>query len=185
MSMNVSFRQRGLSMIEILVTLTIVAFGLLGLMGLQARALNFQKDSFDRKAVAELVNQLGERMRANYLGFQAGLYTLNLHHSTATPGAIGTCGNPDRCTRAEVVTRDLDQWAVELRRRLPGSAAYIAFDPLNTQWATVTLAWPEPQADEATGPLSTGADAVCGAVRLGVDPSLPTNFRCYSTMVFP
>jgi type IV pilus assembly protein PilV len=43
-------KQRGLSMIEILVTLTIVAFGVLGLLGLQARALSFQKDSFDRKA---------------------------------------------------------------------------------------------------------------------------------------
>ena len=62
-------KQRGLSMIEILVTLTIVAFGLLGLLGLQARALSFQKDSFDRKAAAELVAQLAERMRANHLGF--------------------------------------------------------------------------------------------------------------------
>jgi type IV pilus assembly protein PilV len=184
MSVN-KFRQRGLSMIEILVTLTIVAFGLLGLMGLQARALNFQKDSFDRKAVAELVGQLGERMRANYLGFQAGLYTLDLHHSTATPGAIGTCAIANRCTRPEVVIRDLDQWAVELRRRLPGAAAYIETDPANTQWATITLAWPEPQADEATGPLSTGADAVCADVRGTSDPSLPTNFRCYRTRVFP
>jgi type IV pilus assembly protein PilV len=176
-------KQRGLSMIEILVTLTIVAFGLLGLMGLQARALNFQKDSFDRKAVAELVGQLSERMRANFLGFQGGLYVLDLHHSTATPGAIAGCAAP--CTRAQVVARDLDQWVVELRRRLPDAAAYIDFDPANVQWATVTLAWPEPQSDEATGPLSTGADAVCANVRATDDASLPTNYRCYRTRVFP
>ena len=34
----------GLSMIEGLVSLTIVAFGVLGLLGLQARALSFQRD---------------------------------------------------------------------------------------------------------------------------------------------
>ena len=68
--------QSGLSMVEILVTLTIVAFGLLGLLGLQARALTFQKDSFDRKSAAEMVTQLAERMRANHLGFTAGDYDL-------------------------------------------------------------------------------------------------------------
>ena len=67
-------KQHGLSMIEILVTLTIVAFALLGLLGLQARALSYQKDSFDRKAAAELVSNLAERMRANHLGFGDGNY---------------------------------------------------------------------------------------------------------------
>ena len=56
--------QAGLSMIEVLVSLTIVAFGVLGLLGLQARALSFQRDSFDRRTAAEMVAQLAERIRA-------------------------------------------------------------------------------------------------------------------------
>jgi len=39
-------------MIEVLVSLIVVAFGLLGLAGLQARSMSFQKDSFDRKTAA-------------------------------------------------------------------------------------------------------------------------------------
>ena len=66
--------QAGLSMIEVLVSLTIVAFGVLGLLGLQARALSFQRDSFDRRTAAEMVAQLAERMRANHLGLTGGLY---------------------------------------------------------------------------------------------------------------
>ena len=61
-------------MIEVLVSLTIVAFGVLGLLGLQARALSFQRDSFDRRTAAEMVAQLAERMRANHLGLTSGLY---------------------------------------------------------------------------------------------------------------
>ena len=61
-------------MIEVLVSLTIVAFGVLGLLGLQARALSFQRDSFDRRTAAEMVAQLAERMRANHLGLTGGLY---------------------------------------------------------------------------------------------------------------
>ena len=167
-------KQRGLSMIEILVTLTIVAFGLLGLLGLQARALSFQKDSFDRKSAAELVAQLGERMRANHLGFLAGNYTTTFDPATATPGAVTTCAAP--CTSAQVATRDLDEWRIELRRRVPGSAAYIQWDPANPSWINVSIAWAEPQA--------AGNDAVCDALVAG-GAVIPANYRCYQTRVFP
>ena len=167
-------RQRGLSMIEILVTLTIVAFGLLGLLGLQARALSFQKDSFDRKAAAELVAQLAERMRANHLGFLAGSYATTFEAATATPGAVTTCAAP--CTSAQVAARDLDEWRIELRRRIPTGGAYAAWDPANPSWVTVSIAWAEPQA--------AGNDAVCDAL-VGGGAVIPANYRCYQTRVFP
>lgn len=171
-------KQRGLSMIEILVTLTIVAFGLLGLLGLQARALSYQKDSFDRKAAAELVAQLGERMRANHLGFLAGSYATTFEAATATPGAVTTCTAP--CTSAQVATRDLDEWRIELRRRIPGAAAYIQWDAANPSWVTVAMAWAEPQAPAR----NAGDDAVCDALE-AAGATIPGNFRCYQTRVFP
>ena len=171
-------QQRGLSMIEILVTLTIVAFGLLGLLGLQARALSFQKDSFDRKAAAELVAQLAERMRANHLGFLAGNYTLTFEAADATPGAVTTCAAP--CTSAQVGTRDLDEWRIELRRRIPSAAAYIQWDPANPSWVNVAMAWVEPQSP----PRVAGDDLVCDAL-VGAGATIPANYRCYQTRVFP
>ena len=167
-------KQRGLSMIEILVTLTIVAFGLLGLLGLQARAISFQKDSFDRKAAAELVAQLAERMRANQLGFLAGSYANAFSEATATPAAVTACAPP--CTSAQVAVRDLDEWRIELRRRLPGAAAYVVWDPANPSWVNVSIGWAEPQ--------STGVDANWNAVLAG-GAALPANFRGYQTRVFP
>ncbi len=83
--------QAGLSMLEVLVSLTIVAFGVLGLLGLQARALSFQKDSFDRRTAAEMVAQLAERIRANHMGLVNGDYDsavaplYHLHPTTPTP----------------------------------------------------------------------------------------------------
>ncbi len=109
-------KQHGLSMIEILVTLTIVAFALLGLLGLQARALSYQKDSFDRKAAAELVSNLAERMRANHLGFGDGNYDNDFDDSAATPGV--TACSP--CTPDQLAIKDIDQWRIDLRRRIAG-----------------------------------------------------------------
>jgi type IV pilus assembly protein PilV len=169
-------RQRGLSMIEVLVTLTIVAFGLLGLLGLQARALSFQKDSFDRKAAAELVAQLGERMRANQLGFLAGSYTLTFTEAAATPAAAAACAAP--CTSAQVAAMDLNRWQIELRRRIPSASAYIRWDAANPTWVNVSIGWLEPQ--------TTTADASWdAALTPGGTGVLPANYRGYQARVFP
>lgn len=165
-------KQRGLSMIEILVTLTIVAFALLGLLGLQARALSYQKDSFDRKAAAELVSNLAERMRANYLGFRAGNYDNDFDDADATPGV--TACSP--CDPLQLATKDMDEWRIDLRRRIAGGASYIQWDGATPNWVVVTVAWPEPQ--------SPGLDAVCTAMN-GGGASIPNNYRCYQTQVFP
>ena len=162
-------KQRGLSMIEILVTLTIVAFALLGLLGLQARALSYQKDSFDRKAAAELVSNLAERMRANHLAFIAGNYNNDFDDADATPGV--TACSP--CTPAELATKDIDEWRIDLRRRIAGGASYIRWAALNPNWVVVTVAWPEPQA-------AAVADPVCAAIG-----GIPVTYRCYQTRVFP
>src|SRR5512134_1137046 len=117
--------QRGASMIEVLVSLTIVAFGLLGLAGLQARSMSFQKDSFDRKAAAEMASQLAERIRANYDGFKDGDYNLTLLPADPTPANVPACANAQNCTSAEVAAADWAMWAIALRSRLPASGAYM------------------------------------------------------------
>lgn len=165
-------RESGLSMIEILVTLTIVAFGLLGLLGLQARALSFQKDSFDRKAAAELISEFAERARTNYEGFRRGSYNGNMAWNAATP-AIVSCTSP--CTWAQTATRDMGEWQNELRRRIPGSGSYIAWNPAVDTWITMTVAWPEPLQDSAV------IDPRCAAV----DATIPVNYRCYTVQVLP
>jgi type IV pilus assembly protein PilV len=165
-------RQRGLSMIEILVTLTIVAFGLLGLLGLQARALSFQKDSFDRKSAAEMVSEFAERARINYEGFRRGFYNADLSPTAVTPAIVG-CAPP--CSALQTATRDLAEWYTELRRRIPASGAYVRWDPANDTWIDVTIAWPEPQAAMIADPLCTA---------LG-DATIPDNYRCYQVRVLP
>ncbi len=175
--------QFGLSMVEILVTLTIVAFGLLGLLGLQARALTFQKDSFNRKSAAEMVAQLAERMRANHLGFTSGAYDFNFSTAALDPVVINECASILNCSLAEVATRDLDQWTAELRRRIPLSAAYINFNPLvDARMVEVALAWPEPQ---QTGALASGNDLICDDLNVRFGAALTATYRCYRTFIFP
>ncbi len=174
-------------MIEVLVSLTIVAFGVLGLLGLQARALSFQRDSFDRRTAAEMVAQLAERMRANHLGVTTGLYApptaSYLHAATLTPVLITPCAVPAACTITELAFRDWTQWIAEYRQRSPGAAAYLQWDLLlDGRFVTVSVAWPEPQ--QTSGIADPACDEI--TVRLGlVAGTIPANYRCFTTAVFP
>ena len=169
-------------MIEVLVSLTIVAFGVLGLLGLQARALSFQRDSFDRRTAAEMVSQLAERMRANHLGLTGGLYApptaSYLHSTTPTPVLITACAVPTACTIPERAFRDWTQWIAEYRQRSPGAAAYLQWDLTDTRSITVSVGWPEPQS-------TTGADPLCATINLRLAVAIPANYRCFETAVFP
>jgi type IV pilus assembly protein PilV len=171
-------QERGASMIEVLVSLTIVAFGLLGLAGLQARSMSFQKDSFDRKAAAEMAAQLGERIRANYDGFKDGNYVLTLQPNDPTPGAIPACANAQNCTSAEVAAADWAMWVIALRSRLPTSAAFLTAQPVNGQriQLNMVLAWQEGQITDA----NLAVDPICANNGIG-----DAHFRCFEWILHP
>ena len=174
-------------MIEILVSLVIVAFGLLGLLGLQARALTFQKESFDGKAAAELANQIGDRIRANMLGFRDRAYADDMNPPGDAPMGFGACGIPAACTAAEIAARDQARWQEEVRRRLPSAAVYLVPDNANPagwpRFVTVTIAWQEPLQTTAPGGLQV-IDPACVLVRATLF-NLPQDYRCYTTSVAP
>lgn len=55
--------QRGTMLLEVLVSVLIFSFGLLGLVGLQARATQFSLDAEDRNRAALLADDLAAQMR--------------------------------------------------------------------------------------------------------------------------
>ena len=55
-------RVRGMTLVEVLVSLLIFSFGLLGLMGLQARALRFSIGAEDTNRAALLANEVAAQM---------------------------------------------------------------------------------------------------------------------------
>ena len=77
-------RQRGMSLIEILVAIVILSVGLLGLVALQAKSLRNNQSSFERTSAVLLTYSIADRMRANPLQFAAGNYQLAVGAAPAT-----------------------------------------------------------------------------------------------------
>ena len=100
-------RQRGVSLIEVLITLLILAFGLLGVAGLQAKMSLAEMESYQRSQALQALAEMTERMSANPA--QAANYVV--------AGTIGTGDTrPADCTTVAVgPTRDLCEWSNSLK----------------------------------------------------------------------
>lgn len=97
-------------MIEVLVTMVIIAFGLLGMAGLQVRMQASEMESYQRSQALLLLNDMSNRMSANRKAVLAGSYEI----APASPvGAGMTCtalpGTPT------TVERDIYEWCTALQ----------------------------------------------------------------------
>lgn len=123
---NSNSNQRGISLIEVLVTVVILAFGLLGLAGLQMTGVRNNHTAYQRTQASSLTYEIMDRIRANPTGAGANNYLINVSSSLpASPSAPSKNCYDSTCTPAELASADLSQWYVEVTDRLPGGAARI------------------------------------------------------------
>jgi len=67
-------RQRGVGVIEVLIALVIVSFGVLGMAGLQLTGIKHSASGFTRSKALMLTENMAARMRINPTGAIAGAY---------------------------------------------------------------------------------------------------------------
>lgn len=104
-------RASGFSMIEILVTMVIVAFGLLGLAGFTSRATVMAVEASQRASAAAMLADMGNRMASNKSS--AASYV-----TVGVLGATVQANCPNVTGPASLAARDLCEW----NNRLAGAA---------------------------------------------------------------
>lgn len=67
-------RQHGFTLIEVMITILVLAVGLLGLAGMNARILNGQFEAYQRAQAMLLVADMVSRLRTNPAAARAGAY---------------------------------------------------------------------------------------------------------------
>ncbi len=116
--------QQGFTLIEVLITVIILAIGLLGLAGLQANSLRFNHSAYQNSQATALAYEIADRMRANRDNATAGNYDI----------AIGA-GPPGGGT---VAATDLTDWKTALAALLPNGDGSIV---RNGTLVEVTVQW--------------------------------------------
>ena len=94
MSRPITKRVAGFSMIEVLITIVILMFGLLALAGLQGRALTAQMESYQRSQALILLNDMVDRISANRKN-AASYLTAEVGTGAACPAAGASTASKD------------------------------------------------------------------------------------------
>lgn len=154
MPVKIARRQGGFSMIEVLVSLIIIAFGLLGIAKIQALAYGSTGTAGLRSLAAIQASGMASAMRANRLYWASGqapdpitIQGNAIGSADATLAAAADCtqgGANAPCSPHDLAAFDLQAWAGNLNALLPNDTATvscpIATNPIS---CTIQIGWSE------------------------------------------
>lgn len=146
-------RQRGFSLIEVLVAVLVLSIGLLGLALLQAQGLVFNSNAYYRTQATLLAYDMMDRMRTNRGGAAGGDYDVPDQNAAETArAAYTTCksaeSNPCNCTTSNCDTvnlakYDLGVWYDLIASLVPENPGALSTIEKNGNIHTITIRWRE------------------------------------------
>jgi type IV pilus assembly protein PilV len=122
-----SSRQRGATLIEVLIAVVVLSIGLLGLAGLQVTSVQSNHSAYQRSQASLLANDLADRMRANRTEALTNAYVADYADSSSSHTVSGT--------RAEI---DLAEWLNNLALKLPDGQGKVE---KNGSLVTIHVRW--------------------------------------------
>lgn len=149
-------RQRGLSLIEVLIALVVLAIGLLGTAAMQTLSLEGTANANTRSVAFYLANDMTDRMRANTKGSEDGDYT-----DVSKAAITANCSAVAGCTPKQMAYNDLQEWQTSVATLLPGGVGAIS-GPAVTGNANyvITVSWRERTKEaKASGETAAVSDA--------------------------
>lgn len=116
-------KERGFTLLEVLVAVLVLSFGLLGLAGLQAASIRANHSAYLRSQATQLAYDMADRMRANISAVDAGNY--NNPSATISPSCYAAGG----CAASVLAADDAYRWNQAIAAALPpGSAGVVCID---------------------------------------------------------
>lgn len=107
--------QRGVGMVEVMVSLLILAIAVLGFVALQVRAIQASQDALIKTQAMHFMQSISESIRANNLGKAQYATSLNTYLlATTKPTATKNCSNVP-CTANEFATYEVYDIAGQAR----------------------------------------------------------------------
>lgn len=148
--------QRGISLIESLVAIVVMALGILGILGVQMRTLADTQTGVRRAQAIRLIEDLSERVKSQPNGL--GVMDAYVRDWDET-GATETSPNcqEDACSPSELATYDLNRWIDNVRAALPlgDAAVFLATDNTteDPRQLGVMISWRQNERDEKSAAI--------------------------------
>lgn len=141
-----SATQGGVSLLEVLIALLVLAIGVLGAVLLQTNALRYSASAADQTQASFIAYDLLDRMRANPANLASYALTVSAGCTTASPAA-------------SILAVDLADFTHAVSCLLPAGQGSVELDG---QQATVTIGWSEERIVVGGGTASLVVSALIG-----------------------
>lgn len=189
--------QRGITLIEVLVSVLLLSFALLGMAALQAQSLAQQTTAVTRGNVPALIADITDRMRSNLSrapGYSTAPGTATFAITANWAAQATAISNPSTnclttvCDAAARETYDLTVWRQMVRRELPRGSALLTGEVRTG--VNITLMWFDKDFRSGdtmrTSPTCAAGDGL-GARQTccPAEASVPEGVRCLNTTVVP
>lgn len=127
---------RGFSLVEVLVSIVVLSFGMLGMVGLQGAALQSNREAKAQSVAAVLARELAESIRGNKAeGIKAagnnpylGTFSSPLPPTTASYCQNVATGTPACTSATDIANAEMTEWLARVDAELPGARVAICFD---------------------------------------------------------
>jgi len=129
-----AYSQTGFSLVEVLVSIFILTMGLLGMLGMQAAALQSNREARLQSSAMILARELADMVRGNksegiktannpYLGDFSSPLTFGTPTYCLNVATASTCATP-----IDVANAEMTEWLTRVDNELPGARVVTCFD---------------------------------------------------------
>ena len=120
----------GFSLLEVLVAIVVLSFGVLGVVGLQAGALQANKEARYQSSGVRLARELADLMRGNYgVAVQAGNPYLSASYAFPPSAVSQNCYASAGCTTPTAAAQwQVYEWSKRVGVELPSPKVAVCFD---------------------------------------------------------
>ena len=109
----------GYALLEALIAVVVASIGFIGAARMQTAGMSLSNSAQSRQKATLLGYQMTDRIRANRVGFEAGLYN---NPSTGSTSCLSS-----GCTPAQLATADVGEWLADVAA-LPGGTGKVCID---------------------------------------------------------